>query len=138
MASGLILYAGRDPGLVQSRRLILEAAGYVVDLCDSTEDCIRKFLEGEYDLVMLCNSLREGDRERLSSLVRRFSARTSVLRVCSLPEEAQKSPAHACTGEPEIILGSVAAIVVRAAGKPPARSPAAGAASSQVRSRSRF
>jgi DNA-binding NtrC family response regulator len=132
MVSGVILYAGRDLGLVQTRRLVLEQAGYVVDLCDNTEDCIRKFLEGDFDLVLLCNSLRDGERERLSSLVRRFSARTPVICVCSLPEEMREG--SLCTGEPQTILDALAAALAAAGAKP----PAAEASASRARSRARF
>ncbi len=137
MLPGVILYAGRDHGLVQSRCMVLEQAGFVVDLCDNSEDCVRKFLEGHYDLVMLCNSLRDGERERLCSLVHRFSARTPILRICSLPEETQRGPQHACTGEPETILNAVAAALAAGSSKPPARAMAAEAIPSQARSRAR-
>ncbi len=137
MVSGVILYAGRDHGLVQSRRLVLEEAGYVVDLCDNSEDCTRKFLEGDYDLVLLCNSLRDSERERLISLVHRFSARTPLLRVCSLPDEARLSPEPSCTGEPQAILDKVAATLAAAHAKPPGRSMAAEAPDSPGRSRAR-
>lgn len=123
--SGVILYAGRDHGLVRSRRMVLQQAGYVVDLCDNSEDCVRKFLEGDYDLVMLCNSLRDGERERLYSLVHRFSARTPILRICSMPEDLRQTPAHACTGEPQVILDAVAAALATGCAKPPARTMAA-------------
>lgn len=135
MVRGVILYAGREPGLVQSRRMVLEQAGYVVDLCDNNEECVRKFLEGDYDLVMLCNSLRDGERERLYSLVHRFSARTPVVRICGLPEETRQAPARACTGEPQVILDTVAAVLAAAGAKPPARRMAAEAGPSAARAR---
>ncbi len=135
MVTGVILYAGRDHGLVQSRRLVLEQAGYVVDLCENSEDCVRKFLEGDYDLVMLCNSLRDGERERLASLVHRFSARTPILRVCSMPGELRQAPEPACTGEPRVILEKVAATLATTGAKPPARTMAAEAAPSAARAR---
>ena len=127
MVSGVILYAGRDHGLVQSRRMVMEEAGYGVDLCDNSEDCVRKFLEGDYDLVLLCNSLRDAERERLSSLVRRFSARTPVLRICSMPEELRQGPEPSCTGEPQAIMDALVAILKTARSKPPARTIAADA-----------
>ncbi len=135
MVRGVILYAGRDHGVVQSRRLVLEQAGYVVDLCDNSEECIRKFLEGDYDLVMLCNSLRDSERERLYSLVHRFSTRTPILRICSMPEELRHVPEHACTGEPQVILGTVAVALAALGAKPAARTMAAEASPSQARSR---
>ncbi len=121
MALAVILYAGRDPGLVQSRRLVLEQQGYGVDLCDNTEQFLGKFLDGDYDLVLLCNSLRTAEWQRLSSLVHRFSARTPVLRVCSMPEETREAE-HACTGEPQTVLKTVADLLAVAGGKPPAHS----------------
>lgn len=135
MVRGVVLYAGRDHGLVQSRRLVLEQAGYVVDLCADSEDCIRKFLEGDYDLVLLCNSLRDGERERLSSLVHRFSARTPIVRICSLPEQVRQGTEFSCTGEPQTVVETVAAALGIAKAKLPARSLAAEAGNSGARSR---
>ncbi len=135
MVPGVILYAGRDHGLVQARRLVLEQAGYVVDLCDNSEECVRKFLEGDYDLVVLCNSLRDGERERLSSLVHRFSARTPILRICSTPEELRQATEPACTGEPRVILETVAAALAATGAKPPARTIVAQAAPAAARAR---
>ncbi len=137
MVPGIILYAGRDHGLVQSRRMVLEQAGYVVDLCDNSEDCVRKFLDGDHDLILLCNSLRDGERERLISLVHRFSSRTPILRVCSMPGERREGPEHTCTGEPQTILHTVAVALAAAGVKPPARSMAAEASPSSARSRAR-
>ena len=135
MVRGGILYAGRDHGLAQSRRMVLEEAGYVVDLCDNAEDCVRKFLEGDYDLVLLCNSLRDGERERLSSLAHRFSTRTPTLRVCSMAEETRQLTEPACTGEPQAILAALAATLAKAGPKPPARTMAADASPHRSRAR---
>lgn len=137
MVSGVILYVGRDHALVHSRRLILEQAGYAVDLCDNTEDFVRKFLGGDYELVLLCNSLRDGERERLTSLVHRFSRSTRVLLVCSRADEADHAAERACTGEPRVILDQVAVALQQAAEKRSVRKAAAESEPPPARSRAR-
>jgi len=119
MVRGVILYAGRDHGLVQLRRLVLQGKDYVVDTCDDIEDFVRKFLDGDYDLVLLCNSLRQGERERLISLVHRFSRRTPVLLVCSSPAESAHHSYPACTGEPQAVLRAVGEVLAATSQKRP-------------------
>lgn len=120
MAAAAILYAGRDQALVQTRRLVLEQQGYAVEVCHNTEEFVGKFLEGDYDLVLLCNSLRDGERERLTSLVHRFSRRTPVLLVNSMPGRTGEGADPVCDGEPQTILETIARVL------PAAAKPAAG------------
>jgi hypothetical protein len=137
MVPGVILYSGRDIGLAQARRLALEQAGYVVVLCNDTEDFVRKFLDGDFDLVVLCNSLRDAERERLSSLVHRFAPRTPVLRVVSRAEEICGGSEHICTGESETVVARVGCVLAVAGGKPPLRRLAADSRPLRAPSRAR-
>ena len=137
MVPGVILYAGRDQALLQTRRLILQEQGYVVEVCDNTEEFVGKFLDGDFDLVLLCNSLRDGERERLCSLVHRFSQRTPVLVVRSLPEHTSHSAEYACTGEPQTILAGISRLIAAPSVRKPARGAAADAADAQPQPRTR-
>lgn len=120
MVSGVILYAGRDHGLMQSRRVLLEQEGYVVNVCDNTEEFVARFLDGDYDLVLLCNSLRDAERERLTSLVHRFSRRTPVLLVSNLPGGG-KGVDDVCSGEPQTVLDTISRLLPPAARRAPAK-----------------
>ncbi len=116
MVSGVIIYAGRDDAVIRSRRLALQEAAYVVDVSRSSEEFLQRFFDGDYDLVVLCNSLRQAERERMAGLVHRFAPRTPVISVCGFPGENPDGADYGCTGEVQALLD----LVVRL-GQPPAR-----------------
>lgn len=67
----MILSVGRDPLLLKTRRSTLAAAGYSVETVTSLTGAIEKILEGDFDLILLCNSLREEERRRLVNICQR-------------------------------------------------------------------
>ena len=75
----VILSVGRDPLLLKTRRAALAAAGYAVESATSLTSAIEKILEGDFDLMLLCNSLREPERMRLVNICRRRAPSTPVL-----------------------------------------------------------
>lgn len=75
----MILSVGRDPVLLKTRRSALITAGYAVESVASITGAIEKILEGDFDLILLCNSLREDERLRLVSVCRRRMPCTPVL-----------------------------------------------------------
>jgi DNA-binding response OmpR family regulator len=75
----VILYAGRDPQLLRQWSKPLLMAGYnVVPVVDPV-DTVYKLFNGDFDLVLLCESLPVDDRRRLARLVRNHSPSTPVL-----------------------------------------------------------
>lgn len=75
----MILCVGRDPVLLKTRRLALVTAGYAVESVASTTGAIERVFQGDFDLILLCTSLREEERLPLVSVCRRQTPFTPVL-----------------------------------------------------------
>jgi|SRR5215831_9428544 len=75
----MILSVGRDPVLLKTRTSALADLGYTVESAASINAAIERILKGNFDLILLCNSLREEERLRLISVCRRQAPSTPVL-----------------------------------------------------------
>jgi CheY-like chemotaxis protein len=64
------LAIGFDPWLFEAQRAAWRSAGYFVTATGSIEEAIRYFRCGDFDLVLLDNSIPRGTRDTLSSLLR--------------------------------------------------------------------
>jgi CheY-like chemotaxis protein len=74
-----ILSIGRDPVLLKTRRSALLTAGYATESVASITGAIERILQGSFDLILLCTSLREEERLRLVSVCRRHMPFTPIL-----------------------------------------------------------
>lgn len=81
--SALILSVGCDPSLLSTRSLLLQSAGYAVESASSVEDAIRRFRQGDFDLVILCHSLPEKERQRLIVLIRDYGSTIPLLLIAA-------------------------------------------------------
>jgi len=81
MHRNLILAVGNDSHLLDTRQLLLEAAGYLVVTASSAREAVDRFLAGNFDLVLLCHSISDKDRDRLACLVRASGSLTPVVTV---------------------------------------------------------
>ena len=70
MQATLILIVGTDSSLLRARSVILESMGYTAVPTFSIKMAADNFLTGDFDLVLLDNSLSEKDKDRLTSLIR--------------------------------------------------------------------
>ena len=100
---------------------MLEQSGYVVSTCSDLDEFVRQFLDGDFDVVMLCGTLRREERQLMTNLVHRFSRTTPVIAVCTLPGERVDGVDHICSGEPDVLLAAVSS-ALKAIPKPPAAS----------------
>lgn len=85
MSLKVILNAGQDPMLLETRRIILRAAGYIVKLAWSVKRAVIHFLAGDFDGVILCHSIPAKDRDRLACLIRTSGSLTPVIAVSESP-----------------------------------------------------
>jgi len=94
-----ILSVGRDPILLKTRRSALLTAGYAVESVASITGAIERILQSDFDLILLCTSLREEERLRLASVCRRQMPFTPVLIVS---ENGASIPAAGVQVMPEL------------------------------------
>jgi CheY-like chemotaxis protein len=103
----LLLSAGRDPSLLKERNAKLLAAGFKVASATDSYEVVEKLLNGDFDLVLLCNSMAEQDRERLARIITTYTPSTPVVFISSA-QEAERDlgdgPVRCC---PEQLLATV-------------------------------
>ena len=66
MALTAVLSVGLDPDLLKTRNLVLHSAGYTVVSACSIKEAAHRFQAGDFDLVLLCQSLPPKDRDGLT------------------------------------------------------------------------
>jgi DNA-binding NtrC family response regulator len=86
--SGSILIYGRDAALLETRRLLLESAGFTVATALELA-AITQLLSGPaFDLSLLCHTLSHDERETLMSVAQRVRPEMKFI-VMSAPGVAQ-------------------------------------------------
>jgi CheY-like chemotaxis protein len=70
MAGVVALSVGRDPVLLKTRTLVLERSRYKVVARASVGEALDCLQANEFDLILLCHSLSNRERERLTNSVR--------------------------------------------------------------------
>lgn len=81
MPQALVLSVGLDPQLLGTRNLILESAGYIVVSTYSMREAVDRFQQGDFDLVLLCQSIPAKERDRLTRWIRACGSRIPVISV---------------------------------------------------------
>ena len=79
MPCTVVLAVGYNPLLLETRSQVLRSAGYTVVSVCSLKEAISRFLQGDFDLVVLCHSIPAHERERLAHIVREHTPRTPVI-----------------------------------------------------------
>lgn len=103
----VILYAGRDPELLRQWSKPLLMAGYKVVPVVDPVDTVYKLFNGDFDLVLICESLPLEDRQRLARLVRNHSPSTPVLMIDRQEGMDYEMGTRAVLGNAEKILAAV-------------------------------
>lgn len=80
MALTMVLSIGLDAGLLRARNLVLQSAGYNVVSAFSIKEAVDRFQAGDFDLVLLCQSIPANDRDGLTARIR--ASGSSVPVVC--------------------------------------------------------
>jgi DNA-binding response OmpR family regulator len=75
----VVLAVGVEPSLLATQSAEWKSAGYIVQSADSIREAITYFKAGDFDLVLLGNSISDENRERLTFLIRASGAQTPVV-----------------------------------------------------------
>ena len=70
MPQTVVLAVGLDSSLLASQSSIFSSAGYRVTPAESVRDAINHFQDGNFDLVLLGDSIPIDSKERLTFLIR--------------------------------------------------------------------
>lgn len=74
----VVLAVGLDLALLESQRAALQSAGYFVSSAASMGAAWELFREGDFDLVLLGQSIPAQSRERLTMMIREMGSRVPV------------------------------------------------------------
>lgn len=74
----LVLTVGSDPLLLVARSEVLKSAGYIIVSALSIGEAADHFLNGDFDLVILCHSVPTKERERLIRVIRASGCRQTT------------------------------------------------------------
>ena len=78
MSLTLVLAVGLDSPLLASQSSVFRSAGYSVTSARSVRDAIDHFQDGDFDLILLGDSIPIESKERLTFLIRAFNPRIAV------------------------------------------------------------
>lgn len=81
------LQFGKDTSLLESRSAILETTGLAVINVYSVRQCISEILARNFDLIVLCHSVSQEEREQVASFVHTRNPATPVLLISTFYEK---------------------------------------------------
>jgi CheY-like chemotaxis protein len=79
MAITVVLGVGFDSWQLATQSAAWRAAGYIVVPAHSIREAIEHFRAGDFDLVLLGDSMSVSDKERITFLIRASGSRTPVV-----------------------------------------------------------
>lgn len=103
----LILSAGRNTRALQLRSSTLRSAGFDVVTASDSPDLINKLLNGDFDLVLLCDSLREEECRRAARLIKLYTPSTPVIVISSYEGRDYGFGDLTVVNDPSAILAAV-------------------------------
>jgi CheY-like chemotaxis protein len=83
MSVNIVLAVGLDSWLLTRHSALWRSAGYIVLAAASVREAIDHFKTGDFDLVLLGDSMSEENKERLTYLIRASGARTPVVSIAN-------------------------------------------------------
>jgi DNA-binding NtrC family response regulator len=75
----VILSAGRDGHLLRLRNEVLKSSGHLTISAHSVREIIEKFIQGDFDAVLLCHSFTEEEQELIANAIHLKRPSTPVL-----------------------------------------------------------
>ena len=103
----VILAVGCDPVLSDTRSQLLRNAGYIVVSTISLRKAIACFLEGDFDLVLLCHSIPVQGRERMAQLMREHASRTPIVTVATSVGQCDPFADATIESDPENLIAGL-------------------------------
>jgi DNA-binding response OmpR family regulator len=85
MAITVVLAVGWDPWLLAAQDSAWRAAGYIAVSVSSISEAFRHFKAGDFDLVVLGNSISREERQRLTRQIRDTGAKAPVIDISDVP-----------------------------------------------------
>ncbi len=113
MSQTLVLSIGADPAVLDARNHLLRSAGYIVVSAISIKEAVRLFQNGDFDLIILCDTLPAIDRERLACFVRASGSRIPIAAISGACSECNRFADVGIEDDPVEFLAGVRSLLVR-------------------------
>jgi len=113
----VILVVGVDLSLSRSQDMVWQAAGYSVTPARSIRDAIVAIRYGDFDVVLMGDSIALCDRERLTFLIRASGSRVPVVCMTDSPGDCEGFAFATARCEPNALLQSIRELLAAEAGK---------------------
>ena len=88
MALTLVLSVGLDTELLSTRNFVLHSAGYIVIAAFSPKEAVDRLRDGDFDLVLLCQSIPTKEKDHLALWIRASGSRIPVISISGFLEQA--------------------------------------------------
>jgi CheY-like chemotaxis protein len=106
MTHAVVLVVGKDPVLLETRSRVLRLAGFTVVPAPCPELAVVQFLQGDFDLVLLCHTIPQEERRRLCRSFHQHTPRTPIVSVaCCSGQRDTFVDATVESGPAELIAG---------------------------------
>jgi len=93
----------------------LRSAGYAIVMASSLKEGINLFTSGDFDLVLLCHSIPDNDRERLTCLIRASGSFTPVVSIVAGSGMHDIFPdATLDESNPDVLLAALREVLIKA------------------------
>lgn len=128
MSLTVILAVGLDSSLLTNQSSVWQSAGYFVTSAGSIREAIAHFRDGDFDLVLLSQSIPADSRERLTFLIRASGSRIPVVCIAASSTEPDTFADATIRDEPIKLLEDIGEIMAKRAKTPVASRAVSGIA----------
>ena len=118
MALTLALSIGLDAELLSTRNSILQSAGYFVVPAYSFKEAAKYFQGGDFDLVLLCQSIPRPEQDRLISWIRARGSLIPVLSVSAEPRSEDRFARETVASDPTGLLTGIREVLINSGPQP--------------------
>lgn len=112
MALTAVLSVGLDPGLLRARNLVLQSAGYIVVSAYSVREAVDQFQAGDFDLVLLCQTIPAKERDGLTWWMRASGSRIPVVNVAGNLYSGDVVAGITVGSEPSALLWGIREVLI--------------------------
>jgi hypothetical protein len=120
MPTAVILCVGVDLSLSRSESRVWQSAGYRMTAVGSIRDALDYIRYGDFDVVLMGDSIRLGERERLTFLIRASGSRVPVVCVTDSSSDRASFADATVTSDPSKLLQCIGELLTAQAEKPAA------------------
>jgi len=113
VSTTVVLAVGLDSSLLASQSAAWQSAGYFVRSTGSIREAIIQFRDGDFDLVLLGDSIPAASRERLTFLIRTFGSRIPVICVTDSPRDRDSFADATIPKEPVNLMRSIGELMAK-------------------------